>query len=226
MILLILYQICYAAWAGIRIIVIKAQYTEELFFVSFINAFFVSFPAIAFNIISVILISIGLKKVSDEKNPKIVAAKILAITLVINPILIDSIIEYLVTEEFYFLAKGIFLRDFSCIVNGVNLIAFMVLLLLIQRERKEKKRLKIKKIILPTIAVGLLMVWYIIAIYKQVKMNPVPEGLGIYDYYFDKIRISTNVIHILFAIIGFFMMLEFVIKDLTKRRKEKINIKR
>lgn len=223
MIILLVYQIFYAVLPGLYISIIKAQYEENLFVTYFFKDFFASFTAIAIGIIGVIIISIGLKEISNEKNQKIKVARILSIALIINPFIIDLILEQTVAPEYYNLTIGIFLRDLTCILNGVIFITLMVLLRLIQKEFLKKRSIKIREMILPTISIGLLVVWYIITIYKQVKMNPVPEGLGFYDYYFDKIRISSNVIHILFAIIGFIMILEFVIKDLIERSK--INIK-
>jgi hypothetical protein len=219
MIILLVYKICYAVKPGINIMVIKAQYYESVFFVMGFTFWVIFFPSIALSLVITILLIIGLKNISKKNNnQKINAAIFIAIILMINPIFLDILIEISVTPMFYYQTLEFCFKDCIYIINGINFVTLMVLLGLIQKEGREKRRIKIKEIILPTIAVGLLVVWLIMAIYKQVKLYPVPEYLGIYDYYFDKIRISTNVIHILFAFIGFIMILEYVIKDLIQRK--------
>jgi hypothetical protein len=212
LIFLVLYQIGLTAFPGIKIWYLR-DWSESRFWYSMLVKSFLIFPISIITMVSMILVVIGLRKLTEYKKSKIVIIKILAATLIFNPILIDSLIEMFLTPRNYY-HTAVFFLDYIYIVNGIIFLAFVIMLKLIQEEGTKRKKVTIKELVLPVILAGLLIVWTIIAIYKQIKLYPVPEDLGFYDYYYHKIRITSHVVHILYGITGFAMILELLIKSL------------
>ncbi|NHK31542.1 MAG: hypothetical protein FK730_09335, partial [Asgard group archaeon] len=86
-------------------------------------------PASVLIIASMIQLWLGLRKITNKnkKNPKITTAKILAILLMLNPILLDTILMASIMDTPYmrsYLLTGVY-SDIIFIVNGLIFIALI-----------------------------------------------------------------------------------------------------
>ncbi|NHJ49714.1 MAG: hypothetical protein FK733_18125 [Asgard group archaeon] len=226
-ILLLVYQIGYIFVPGLNIWFLRSLYGETLLVVTIYKGAFIAFPGSLFFICVVILLRRGIKKSNYNRNDsKAKAVKILTLILLINPVLIDTLLLMILEFSRYYrthIITGI-LSDAIFIVNGFLFIAFMVLVKLIQKEREEKEKTKFSELIVPILLAGVIIIWVIIYIYKQIRLFPLPGSLGIYDYYYNKIRVTSNVIHLLFGIIGLVAVVELLVTIALFNKKLKLQM--
>jgi MFS family permease len=227
-ILLLIYQIGYTMTPGFNISYLQDGQSEwDIFFIMSFKIYSVVIPASVLIIASMIQLWLGLRKITNKnkKNPKITTAKILAILLMLNPILLDTILMASIMDTPYmrsYLLTGVY-SDIIFIVNGLIFIALIILLVIIQRESSIGVKVKIKDLIGSILLIGSFIAWIIVVIYKLLKLYPIPGTVFRYDYYFNELRIVSNWMHIVFGICGFISILELLIKSIINRKKLYIN---
>lgn len=227
-ILLLIYQLGYTVTLGSNISYLQDSQSDwGFYFTMLFKIYIVVIPASVLLIASMIQLWLGLRKIANKNknNPKVTAAKILAILLILNPILLDIIFMASIMSTPYmrsYILTGVY-SDIIFIVNGLIFIALIILLVIIQRESSIGVKAKIKDFIGSILLIGSFIAWIIVVIYKLLKLYPIPGAVFRYDYYFNELRIVSNWMHIVFGICGFISILELLIKSIINRKKLHIN---